>query len=280
LQHKYHGSNFTLLVLLGLSAAVIFGSATRESTLTAQRLGGRGRQVDQRQLSLQLLDADVSIRQRAFGTVQRIPVADMSPELRGALTSFLIRTNQDLKNNVKLDIPLVHDPQVIASLQRTVAKFKDPQAIVILADSLGLFTIIRPMVDFGEAAVPALLKVISSPESHYTAVDDALRILRVMIEEPIAHPLSASSKLEIEAAVRKRLTEKQTMFTTIWYAIDLAAVLENEGLRQIIRSLSSDTAVLEARGVTEASLIEKTKKRAIDRLAGVLALPRPASFKE
>jgi hypothetical protein len=140
---------------------------------------------------------------------------------------------------------------------------------------MGMFTLIRPLADFGQLAAPSVLRVVMSPESHYTAVDDGLRILRFMVEKRQTRPLSADTLGEIRRAARQRLTGKQ-YFTTLWYAIDLAMVLDDEGLKRIVESFANDPQAI--RGVVEPDVpdvIDRTGKRVQDRLAGVPALPRP-----
>jgi hypothetical protein len=64
-------------------------------------------------------------------------------------------------------------------------------------------------------------------------------------------------------------------FTTLWYAMDLAAVLGDEDLRSIIADLATYPNDIIARGVIDPELVQRTQQHARDRLAGVPALPRP-----
>lgn len=59
------------------------------------------------------------------------------------------------------------------------------------------------------------------------------------------------------------------MFTTLWCAIDLAAIVADAELIQIIRLLSTDLGATVASGIRSPQLIEQTKKCASDRLAGL-----------
>jgi hypothetical protein len=79
---------------------------------------------------------------------------------------------------------------------------------------------------------------------------------------------------QIRQAVQQRLSGQQN-FTTLWYTIDLAAVSPDSDLRGTIENLANDSSEVIARGVTDPRLIVQTQQRARDRLAGVLASPRP-----
>jgi hypothetical protein len=49
-----------------------------------------------------------------------------------------------------------------------------------LAGALGSFSLIQPLAEFGEQAAPAVIAVVASPTSHYSVVDDGLRVLRLI----------------------------------------------------------------------------------------------------
>ena len=95
-----------------------------------------------------------------------------------------------------------------------------------------------------------------------------------MVEGMASHPLSAGTIAQIRRAAEQRLTGKQ-YFTILWYAIDLASVLNDTELWSIVQSIASDLNEVFARGVENPDLFELTQKRAADRLAGIPALPRP-----
>jgi len=164
-----------------------------------------------------------------------------------------------------------------------VAPLKDPQAIPALVDTFSIgssSTVVDALADFGEEAAPALLAGVMSPQSHYNAVNDGLMTLRMMVEDAGTHPLSAGTLGEIRRVAEHFLTAPErppSIGTTLWSAIDLAAVLKHPGLRQIVGALASDPKEVIARGVTDPGDIARTQKWAADRLAGVPLLPPPVS---
>ena len=85
--------------------------------------------------------------------------------------------------------------------------------------------------------------------------------------------MSAGTLSEIRRAVSLHLTGKP-YFTTLWMAMELAPVLGDADRRRILEFLASDPNEVIARGIQGPELIELTRRRAADRLAGI-PLPRP-----
>lgn len=240
-------------------------------------------QQDQRELSRQLLEGNRVERSRALETVSGLSRLQVSPELRGALITLLARNNRIVADAAARNQALAtfEDPEFVTRVAHVVSQLDHPQAIPALAGALGTGSTLVPdaLADFGEPAVPAVLAVVTSPTSHYSAVDDGLIALRFMVEGAGPKPLSKRSLDQIRAAARERLTGTE-YFTTLWRAIDLAVVLNDAGLRHIVQSLASDTGEVIARGVTDAALITKTQERAAQRLTGGRSLPRHRSLTE
>lgn len=169
----------------------------------------------------------------------------------------------------------VEDPEFVASVQRAVARLKDPSSIPALARAMGsTFVTVRPLAQFGEPAASYVLDVVESADSHYSAVYEGLIVLRFMIEKQSERPLSAGTLERIRSAARARLIGPQ-YFTVLWRAMDLASVLRDDGLLVIMRDLAANPQEAILRGVADPSLVEKTKQRANDLLAGRAPLPRP-----
>lgn len=214
----------------------------------------------------QLLSDVGGERRSAFDVARSIPVAQRGPELRAALIGLLERQNAIAQDaNVRgLPLDALEDPEFISAVQRTVAEMRDPITIPALAGALGMFTLIRPLAEFGEMAIPAVVEVVSAPSSRYSAVDDGLRVLRSIVERANG-VLSDQSRFLLRNAARARLSGEQK-FTTLWYAIDLAAIVGDADMIQTLRSLATDSGEIVARGVRTPRLVEQTQKRAADRL--------------
>lgn len=228
-------------------------------------------QQDQHALAQQILQGAASERQRAFGQAQALEPRQMGPELRAALITLLDRNNKIVAEAAKRKeaVAKLENPEFIAHVAHVVSELQDPQAIPALAGALGSgSTLVRDaLADFGERAAPAVLAVVTAPESRYTAVNEGLLSLRYMVEGKGSPPLSPETLNQIRGAAKQRLMGKQR-FTTLWRAIDLAVTLNDPELRQLVQSLASDANEVIARGVTDPGLIADTQKQASGRLAG------------
>ena len=73
-----------------------------------------------------------------------------------------------------------------------------------------------------------------------------------------------------------RLVEPQDFITTVWWAIDLAVVLDDIRLKGLVQSIAANPASISlVRGTMDAELIEMTRRRATERLSGIPPMPRP-----
>jgi hypothetical protein len=232
--------------------------------------GGSQTGPDQATIARQFA-GDTEQRQHALDLACAIPRDKVGPELRSALITLLERENKLVASVTARGAILAdfEDPEFIARLSRTVAELKDPQAIPALSEAIyGGFPVQHALSEFGEAAVPALLRVTRNPENHYDTVNHGLRALRLLVEGARRRQLSADSLEAIRRMAAGRLAGRQ-YFTTLWYAIDLAMVLGDPTLSAVVAALGNDRQAVVARGVTDPVLIEKTQRRALDRLAGI-----------
>jgi hypothetical protein len=117
------------------------------------------------------------------------------------------------------------------------------------------------------------------PDSHYYAVDDGLVILRMMVENQEAEPLSSETLARIRDAAKQRLSGTQ-YFTTVGRAIDLAAVLNDPELDQRLELLSSYSSELLGLGVEDPETRERLQRRAAEGLAGIPPKPRREQYPE
>jgi hypothetical protein len=238
-------------------------------------------QTDQPALAQQLLEGSAAERGVAVAVAEALGAANTGPELRAALVAALEREGRIQVERVRADrrgevLQEQEDAEFITHVARTVAALHDPRTIPALAN-FGLGTGSPPrdaLVAFGEQAAPAVLAAVMSPDSSHDTVDDGLVTLRFMVEGMASHPLTAGTIAQIRRAAEQRMTGKQ-YFTILWYAIDLASVLNDTKLWSIVQSIASDLNEVFARGVENPDLFELTQKRATDRLAGIPALPRP-----
>lgn len=239
-------------------------------------------QVDQPQLARQILGSEATIRRAAVLQVERMGSKNAGPELRAALIAALERDGEIRADRYRArrrgeTLEPLEDPELVGPLTRTVAALQDPAAIPALAGALGTgFAAIRALEAFGEQAAPTVLATVLSRDRSSEAVDSGLITLRMMVEGSRVRPLSAGVLAQIRRAAEMRLTEPQEFVTTVWRAIDLAVVLDDAPLRRLVDSIAADPrSITLTRGKMDAELAETTRRRAVDRLGGVLPKPRP-----
>jgi hypothetical protein len=240
-----------------------------------------GRKLDQRPLAQQLLSDDETARNEALLAARSIDRSKFGPELRAALITVLDKNNGMARAASQRGeaVERVLNPDFHARVCQTVTELRDPSTIPVLAGSLGAcgWVIHRDLASFGEQAAPAVIAVVTSPQSSYDAVNEGLIALRFMVENRDQRPLSATSLKGIRRAAEFHLNapgRPPGTGVTLRWAIDLAVALGDPGLTRIVETLASDSAALIARGITDPQLIDDTKKWAADRLAGVPPLPR------
>lgn len=236
-------------------------------------------QADQSELVQLLLSSNVADRDRALGLVAAMGPRNAGPELRQALIDLLEReagahTQRYHAGRLGANVKPLENPEFIFGLSRLVIELDDPKAIPALAAALFTGTVVpRALADFGEQAAPAVLRVVNDREAWYDAVVGGLLALRLMVEGQDKRPLADDTLSQIRRAARQRLTGAQ-YFTTLWQAIDLAAVREDPELMAIVSALAHEPKEVVARGVTDPKLIQRTQQLARDRLAGFPPLPR------
>lgn len=238
-----------------------------------------GAPVDQDELAGRLRSSDVAERHLALSQVEAMGAKNVGPGLRGILIDLLAREAEAHRRHHHarhrgLPVEPLQDPEFVLAVARIVVELRDPRAIPALAAALFTGTVVpRALADFGEEAAPAVLRVVSAADAWHDEVDGGLIALRLMVEGRDQHPLSAPIVSAIRATARQRLTGSQ-YFTTLWWAIDLAAALEDPELMAIVTALAHDTKEVMARGVTDPELVRRTQELARDRLAGFPPLPR------
>ena len=147
----------------------------------------------------------------------------------------------------------------------------DPRAIPTLAEAIyGGKAAADALAKNGDAAVPAIVRAVTSETAHYNAVDFGLTALKRMLEMPRETPLSQSSRISIRAAVLLRL-EKVTSFTTLWKAIDVAPLVGGPDVLQALGALAESTSAIRALGIDDNVVVQQTQARARQRLG---LLPR------
>lgn len=239
-------------------------------------------QVTQQEIARQLLSPDRAEQFMALREIEIIDPRDVGQPLREALIRALERENAADRQQVEetpagaVEPRHEEDHEFRAALAGIVIRLEDPQTIPALAAVLGHgLMAARALAAFGEEAVPAVLGVVRSPQSHSRLVNGGLIALRFMVEGAGIRPLGAASLEQIRAAAEYHLNRRQSgIGANLRWAIDLAVVLDDPELRAIVESIARDPNEIIRRGITDPDLVDLTQQRAVERLAGVPPLPR------
>jgi hypothetical protein len=236
-------------------------------------------QTSQSELAQQILSDDPEQHRKALNDIRAIGLQNASGDVRAAMFAALRREadihtqryHADPRGEALTDL---RDPEFVATLAAAVTELHDPQAIPALSAALFAGPLVSlALADFGERAAPSVVQPVMAPDAWYDTVDGGLISLRFILERRSEHPLSPATMAQIRDATTQHLIGKQ-YFTTLWRAIDVAAVLGDASLRSILELLASDPNEVFARGVEDPDLIKLTEQRAADRLAGLPPLPR------
>jgi hypothetical protein len=236
-------------------------------------------QINRSEVAQQILSDDAELRNIALSKVRTAGPEKADSGVRAAMFTALLRQANvhaqryyaGRRGEVLADLG---DPEFVAQLSIAVVELHDPQAIPALSAAMFSGPLVSlELANFGEPAAARVLQVVTAPDGWYEAVDGGLISLRFMIEQKGEHPLSLATIAQIRRAAAQRLNGKQ-YFTTLWRAMDLAAVLGDADLTHLLELLASDSKEMFARGIEDPDLVELTRKRAADRLAGIPPLPR------
>lgn len=237
--------------------------------------------VDQQAIAEKLLSGSDREKSVAVAMARDLPADAVTLQLRMALIEAL--TQENARHRAHSDRMYSGQPSTLPypefrmDLAEVLIPFKLTAAIPALAGALGMGpNISNALADFGDQAVSPVLAVLASARSG-GVIQDGLLTLRFLVEDRAQRPLTGGSLAGIRREIEKRLTDRVRAdglgVTYLWYAIDVAAVMNDPGLRRELEALAADVAESRGRGVSDPELAMRTKQRAVDRLAGVPAQP-------
>lgn len=227
--------------------------------------------VNERAIAQLLLAEDAKERLQGVAVARALGPAQTGPELRTALITALERENAVSRARAGAARRGEHlenrNDEIYFEVAEVVVALRDPRAIPALAGALGTgMMVINALVAFGEQAVPAVLAVTASPDSEWSAVGGGLWTLKLMVEGAAARPLSQPTLQQVRRVARQRLTGQQFV-AILYHAIELAAVLGDADLRQVVERLEGDPSEAVARGIADSDDIEQLQRRAAAALA-------------
>ena len=241
---------------------------------TQERILAERQQVE---LAQEILGDDEDLRMRAVGVAQQLGSERMSDEVRVALITLLDQSNDALGKGRAQGMVLndIVNGEFYLRLARVVARLNDPRAIPALArvgSYAGSPTVTRGLASFGERALPEILAVIDMPGVWDRAVARNLHALTMMVEEAGAHGLSPESRREIVRVAGEILRNGYEGISIVSAAIDLAVMLDEPSLVQMVQLLSQDGTVYSSNSISQTSE-RLIREHAADALSGASSGP-------
>ncbi len=210
-------------------------------------------------------------RTAAVGAIKKLPVAQRSESVVGALLQELERLRQQLEERQLALLtgqplaPSADHGEYLFSVLDVVTQHKDDVSIIRpLLPFIGTGNrVVDTLAGFGELAVADVTAVAESGLATQLDVHSALLVLRRMLERPGNHPVGASSKAQIAKVATERLSGAQKD-TVVMMAIDLAVASGDPQLLQRVQQLARDPAAVQKFGIGDAASNAAIQKRAYD----------------
>jgi hypothetical protein len=250
---------------VGTTAALLCGSIFWTGSAEAQ--------VDQAELAQQIAQSESPGRFGLAVRVREMGPENADPALREVLVTVFSEEAAKYSAYWRGEAARP-DLDAIGMLAMVVGEFRDPRAIPSFMSAIGLGpAIARGLAAFGEPAVPHLVEAARSGERSAIVID-ALIALR-FVAEGVGHiPLTPSSRQELIAVARTRLEPRQSSFSFLTRATDLAYVLGDPELMQIVEAMAVDPPEVASRLENPSELaVERVQERAKARLSGEPPLP-------
>jgi hypothetical protein len=221
-------------------------------------------QLDQRRLQAQLARGTPEERGEAIAGIMLIPPNQRSPATVSALISEADRLNTELEQRgAALSAgrslePVADEGEYLFAIQEALCQADDSRVIRPLAAQITGNRVINALADFGDAAVPELLKATSRDTSNTFM---AVVALSRMLTRQVRVPLTTRSRELLTDLAAKLLTPPQDS-TVLSRAAELAVALGDVGLHQRVEQLADDEAKVRSFGITDPTLIENVKTAA------------------
>lgn len=215
--------------------------------------------------------------------VSSIPVDERGQDLRDALIGTLLVSQQ-------ADTWSYADHETPFFLLQAVVELEDPAAIPALTHAMGTGLLAsRALIAFGVEAATHVLDVVASstPMTDTRLVAGGLLTLRMMVERANSDDRYAAWLAEEETLSTLRSVTLRHLrpvsaagsirpprYPSLVRAIDLAFVLEDDDLRDLLMMLASSEQAVIVRGVSGGDLVDRIQRQASERLEGLDPLPR------
>lgn len=215
--------------------------------------------------------------------VSSIPAAERGQNLRDALIATLLASQ-------RAGTWLYADHETPFFLLQTVVELEDRAAIPALTHAMGSGLLAsRALIALGPEAATHVLDVVASstPTEDIGLVAGGLLTLRMMVErasddDRYAAWLAEEETLSTLRDVTMRHlqptgavdSDRSRRYPALVRAIDLAYVLDDDVLHELLTALANSEEAVIVRGISEGELVDRIRTQASERLDGLDPLPR------
>lgn len=261
-------------MLIAVASVSLAAHAVAQDTIRPQiRL-----RVDQQRVAEKLLTGTDREKSVAVAMTRDLQPVAVTQELRSAVIEALVRENARRRAHDRAvrrgqSSSSFTYPEFASELVDVLIPLRLSSAVPALAGALGIGPkVADALADFGDAAAPHVLATLASSTDGATT-QDALLAMRFLVEGRGQRPLSSATTSAFRREIETRLLARNQDVTFLWGAIDVAASMNDPGLRTHIEKISSSDDEVRSRGIARPELVQRTRKHAADRLAGVPAQP-------
>ncbi len=230
-------------------------------------------QVNQAELAQRVAEDGLQVRYGAAVQVLEMGTENVDPVLRDALVAAFAEEAAEFQAYRRGEAPQP-DLSAMGMLALVVSEFKDPRAFEPMISTLAVVMgSVRGLAVLGDPAVLPVVEVARNGEGPED-MTRAFLTLRLLAEGVGEIPVSTASREAMVAVARERLAMERSIGGVLEWAIDLAAVLDDAGLRETLETIATDPTALEARLANPTpQRVERIQRRALERLVGVPPVP-------
>lgn len=266
-----------------LSIRVLWTLSLVAASLTLQTPALEG-QADQEALARDLMSDDRGAQIRAVYRIRALDAREIETELIDALVQVAERENATRRARMEALRRGARGPEYeerdtfAGDVFEVLVQLKARETIPVLVEGMDTGSMVpRALADFGELAAPVVLDTVGAEDPYYRHVWSGLLTLRFMMEDPGAHPLSEETLDRIRGVAKRYLDEPgdQVPDLVLRLAIDLALILDDSHLREIVELLALDMEAVKVRApaLQDEQRLDRVRRHAAERLAGEPALP-------
>ncbi len=220
-------------------------------------------------LARDLRSDDAARVMSAFGSYQRLPMEQRSPELRQALVGTIIRNHEGREPTYS-----VKEIQALIEAMLELGRSGDPVVIpaIVLFPQTGK-DVYEMLLQFGRPALAGVLGTLSREHMGSTSYAAALEALAFFVDHRGVEAFDETTYSQMRDHAGRTLAlahDSSGSRSSLNPAILLASLLDDPGLQGLIAELAESTSAIRARGIHNQRWVERIQRNAQDALDGRL----------